>query len=350
MERKKFVIVGLLLLFSLALVGCSSSEEAEVSNPPANQSQTTANGSESEEKESKPDDFPNKEIEIIVPSNPGGSLDTTARAIAEVGARPEYFGVPIVVRNNPGGNMTFGPEKMMQADADGYTLHVGGDSAWTTTPLTMDVGYDPEKDITYLGRVNVMYSGWGVPADSPFETVTDLLEYVKEHPGEVSMGVGGGTFQVWQDILEKNGYVFNNVAFEGGPQIGPQLAGGHIDVGGISTTVAKPLIDSGEVRLLFWGPVIEGKEPPLEGVPGMNEYPELAEIEPHAVYVGVTIRSEVPDERKQFIEETLERIAQDEDFQKLIKQTGGEPIWVDSETYTQEIKKISAQMKELYGE
>jgi tripartite-type tricarboxylate transporter receptor subunit TctC len=349
MKKRILLLVSLLLLLSLVLYGCSSGgNSSKQASPPSEQ--TDQNQEQGAENEAEEDPFPEKEIEILLPGSPGGSMDATARAIAEIGQKPEYFGVPIVVRNNPGGSMTFAAEKMMEAEADGYTLHVGGESQWAIAPINMDVGYDPIEDIAYIGRLNVMYSGWAVPADSPFQTVEDLLNYVKEHPGEVSMGVGGGTFQLWQDILEERGYVFNNVTFEGGAEVAPQLAGGHIDVGGLSVLAAKPLVESGDIRMLFWGPVIEGKEPPIEGVPTMKDHPVLQELEPLAVYNGVTINAKVPENRKKFIEETLAKIAQDEKFQEMMKNLGVEPIWVGSEEYTQAIHDYINLAKEIYSE
>ena len=65
-------------------------------------------------------DFPTKEIEFIVPVNPGGSSDTVARALAKYAE--EYLGQPMVVTNMAGGASTLGTAECINSEPDGYTL------------------------------------------------------------------------------------------------------------------------------------------------------------------------------------------------------------------------------------
>src|SRR2546423_13495178 len=70
-------------------------------------------------------EFPNKEIEIVVPYATGGSTDAMARI---VGAKvSELLKVPVIVVNKPGASGAIGTMYAL-ATADGYRVATGGNS------------------------------------------------------------------------------------------------------------------------------------------------------------------------------------------------------------------------------
>ena len=66
------------------------------------------------------DDFPKKAIKIVIPFNPGGGVDTTARGI--VGEMEKYLKVSVVCENKPGGGGAVGLEWLSRQKPDGYTI------------------------------------------------------------------------------------------------------------------------------------------------------------------------------------------------------------------------------------
>src|SRR5262245_44955973 len=64
--------------------------------------------------------FPTRNIELIVPYGPGGSTDIIGRIVAQ--KLQERFGQNVVVLNRPGGSGTLGLLTAMRAAPDGYTL------------------------------------------------------------------------------------------------------------------------------------------------------------------------------------------------------------------------------------
>jgi tripartite-type tricarboxylate transporter receptor subunit TctC len=69
--------------------------------------------------------FPERTVRIIVPTAPGGSIDTTARVVA--GKLAELWGKPVVIENRAGAAMIIGTEAAAKAAPDGYTLLVARD-------------------------------------------------------------------------------------------------------------------------------------------------------------------------------------------------------------------------------
>src|SRR5215469_14232793 len=64
--------------------------------------------------------FPDRQVKIIVPTAPGGAIDTTGRVIAE--KMQARWGKPVIIENRPGASMRIGAEAVQKAPPDGYTL------------------------------------------------------------------------------------------------------------------------------------------------------------------------------------------------------------------------------------
>ena len=77
--------------------------------------------------------FPDHVVKIIVPTAPGGAIDTTARVIGE--KMQQKWGKPVVIENRPGAAMQVGAEAVAKAPPDGYTLLIAHDGTMAINPL-----------------------------------------------------------------------------------------------------------------------------------------------------------------------------------------------------------------------
>src|SRR6266498_6027684 len=88
--------------------------------------------------------FPSGNVKLIVPVPAGGVTDTMARIVAQ--RLSEMWGQSVIVDNRPGGNYGVGAQAVSRAPADGYTLLVAPDSAFTANPaLFGKLNYDPKE-------------------------------------------------------------------------------------------------------------------------------------------------------------------------------------------------------------
>ena len=137
-----------------------------------------------------PADFPTKAIRIIVPFAPGGSGDITARLIGKY--IEDKTGQPFVVENKPGANGIVGALSVKSAPADGYTLMLATTSTnAANVHMYKSPGYDPEKDFQVAGVIGLSGAFLVVPADSPFKSMAELLEYAKANPGKLNFTTAG---------------------------------------------------------------------------------------------------------------------------------------------------------------
>ena len=78
-------------------------------------------------------DYPSRTVRIIVPSEPGGGTDISARILAE--KLSQSMGQQFVVENRPGAGQMIGTEQVARSPNDGYTLLVAA-AAITILPAT----------------------------------------------------------------------------------------------------------------------------------------------------------------------------------------------------------------------
>ncbi|MFN0303155.1 MAG: Bug family tripartite tricarboxylate transporter substrate binding protein, partial [Burkholderiales bacterium] len=67
--------------------------------------------------------FPARPIRILVPYQPGGATDITARLLAA--KLPDAIGQQVIVENRPGAGGSIAVDALAASPPDGYTLLVG---------------------------------------------------------------------------------------------------------------------------------------------------------------------------------------------------------------------------------
>jgi tripartite-type tricarboxylate transporter receptor subunit TctC len=105
------------------------------------------------------DDWPSRPVKIVVAFAPGGSADQFGRLIAaELSA---VFKQQFFVENRPGNSGAIGSAQVARADADGYTLLIGGSGPHLTGPaINPNIGYDPLKDFTHIAMIGADSYAW----------------------------------------------------------------------------------------------------------------------------------------------------------------------------------------------
>src|SRR5215468_3260342 len=87
--------------------------------------------------------YPSRQISLIVPFPPGGSTDVAARIMAE--RMKPVLGQPIIIENVGGAGGSIGVGRVARAAPDGYTIDIG---QWDTHvgSIIFDLSYDLQKD------------------------------------------------------------------------------------------------------------------------------------------------------------------------------------------------------------
>ena len=128
-------------------------------------------------------DYPNRQIEVVVPFAPGGTSDLSARIFSD--GISKRLGVPIVVSNKAGGSGAAGAEYVANAKPDGYTLLAPSNTVLITLPLTtptLSYKWTDFTPITRIGRIPFIIVTNG---DSPFNSMADIAAFAKKNPGSL---------------------------------------------------------------------------------------------------------------------------------------------------------------------
>ncbi|MFM7024516.1 MAG: tripartite tricarboxylate transporter substrate binding protein [Limnohabitans sp.] len=193
--------------------------------------------------------FPVRPIRLICPWPAAGSSDMVMRALADSASKA--LGQQVIVENKPGASGMLGPNELVKAAPDGYTLSqltIGV----ARLPHMQKMQFDPLRDFTYIACLTGYTFGIVVKADSPFKTVKDLVDYAKTNPGKFTYGsTGNGTTPhlAVEEFASKAGIQLTHVPFKGSSDGLQALLGGHISAHSDATGWA-PHVDSGALRLL----------------------------------------------------------------------------------------------------
>jgi tripartite-type tricarboxylate transporter receptor subunit TctC len=193
--------------------------------------------------------FPARPIKLICPWPAGGSTDAVMRSIADSAAKA--LGGQMIVENKPGASGMLGPNELVSAKPDGYTLSqltIGV----ARLPHMQKMQFDPLRDFTYVACLTGYTFGIVVKSDSPIKSVKDLVEYAKANPGQFTFGSpGNGTTPhlAVEEFAFKAGIKLQHVPFKGVAEGMQSLLGGHIMSHSDSTGWASH-VDAGTMRLL----------------------------------------------------------------------------------------------------
>jgi len=218
---------------------------------------------------------PSKNIEIVVPSAPGGSNDKTARSIERVIQDKRLLNATLTVVNKPGGGNAMTMNYLNLHMGDAHYLMIG-----TPTILTNHIiGASALNytDFTPVASLFNEYIVFAVKTDSAIKTGRDLAERLKKDPKSVSIGFAtalGSHNHIAAGLLAKaiGGDVraLKVVAFKGSSEAIAALLGGHIDLVTTAAGNVADQVEAGKLRIV--GVAANQRLPaPYAGVPTWKE-------------------------------------------------------------------------------
>jgi tripartite-type tricarboxylate transporter receptor subunit TctC len=201
-------------------------------------------------------------VRIILPFPPGGSNDAVARPLAE--HLQNRFGQPFVIENRAGAIGVIGTAEVARAPADGLTL-LSTSSSFATAAATQRTPYDASRDFEAVAMVAAApLVVIAAPSFAP-NSLVELIEHVRAHPGEVVYGSAGpGSINHLTAELfaqQAGGLQMLHVPYRGMGPATTDLAAGTIHV--IFTTVpsASGVINAGRAKVIGW----TGEDRPATG-------------------------------------------------------------------------------------
>lgn len=196
--------------------------------------------------------YPTRPVRMVVPSTPGGSVDTLARAIGmKLGER---WGQQVVVDNRAGAGGVIAGELVAHAPADGYTLIMATIASMATNvSLVRNLPYDPLRDFAPVTLVATQPLVLVVHPTVAAKSVAELTQLAKAKPGQLtfaSAGNGAGSHLSGELYKMLAGIDIVHVPYKGVAPALIDVISGQVAMAFASVISATPHIRSGKVRAL----------------------------------------------------------------------------------------------------
>lgn len=244
---KKIFALILALAMALSLIACGQEEAVPTPDEAQPQETETVAYDPSQPLEG----YPSGTINFNVGYAAGGSVDISVRLMTKY--LQEYFDKPIIVNNITGASGAVMTEEALKQPADGLTVI----SVATGTPLADITG---SGSFSYLDDFEFVALQDTIPYvisfradDSRFSTAEECLQYIKDHPGELTIGISGvnnACHLTAQSFVSDNGLDVAVVPFDGGADVKSNFLGGHIDLSCDSLSDSKTMLDEGTSKVL----------------------------------------------------------------------------------------------------
>jgi tripartite-type tricarboxylate transporter receptor subunit TctC len=286
-----------------------------------------------------------KPIEIIVGFAAGGETDVMARTLAPFIARHLGDGAQFVVMNRPGASGAIAYSALARAKPDGYTVGVVNTPPFNFVPLQRKAGYDP-SDLQLLGRVVSDPTTLIARRDSPYQTLKQVVDALKQKPGSISVGYNGvgtnGHLALLQ-LQQVTGVKVIDVPFAGTAQSKLALSGGHIELAFASES-AVPDAEKGAGPLKVIAQFMEKRAAGLPNVPTAIEQ-NMRVVMPSDR--GFAMPRGISEDRAARLEKAIEAAVQDPEFLKSASAYRSILAWMPAKEWQQELQRQVPALRTL---
>ncbi len=214
--------------------------------------------------------YPDKTVRIVVGFSAGGTTDVVARILAK--ELTEELGQSFVVENKPGAGSNIGVESVVRAPADGYTLLMMAVTSAINQTLYPKLRFDITKDLAPIALAakvpNVLVVNPGVPVN----TVQELIDYGKKHPGKLnfaSSGSGTSIHMAGELFKLETKLDVAHIPYKGSSPAVTDLIGGQVQYMFDNMPSAWPQVQAGKLRAL--AVTTPTRSPAAPNVPTMQE-------------------------------------------------------------------------------
>ncbi len=334
---KKRASLGLILLLiiSLLVVGCGSTNTKPSATPSATPSASN---------DKKADQFPTQNINGIIAWGAGGGTDNTSRTIAPLAEK--ILGKSIIMSNKTGASGAIATQYVADQPADGYNLLFNAENPQLYQILGLSkLSYNDFEPIILMVQGSTVIV---VPKNSPYKTLDDLINDAKANPGKITIGnsgVGGQPY-VTAAILNKveQGVKFNQVSYDGDGPLVTALLGNQVQATGLAIGAAAQYIKNGDLR-----PLALMSDKPNPAVP---EAKPITEIKPaykdilkaSGFFYGVWVKKGTPEDVIKKLTDAFSQAFKDPKFQEFYTKNGFMPMGLTGQEAKNFAKEWQSQM------
>jgi tripartite-type tricarboxylate transporter receptor subunit TctC len=193
------------------------------------------------------DDYPSRQIRIVVPFPAGAGPDQVARMLGQY--LQEALKQTVIIENRAGALGSIGAQEVARSTPDGYTLLMGTNTTQAANvAMLKNLPYDPARDFAPIIRTITTAMVLVVKPDFPAKDLAQFMDYARSHQN-MTAGYGSGASQISIGQLQSRGGMSVIAAsYRGVPQAVTDVMGGVIDLAFADFSLAIPQMQGGTLR------------------------------------------------------------------------------------------------------
>ena len=286
-------------------------------------------------------DFPTKQVVIVIPFAAGGPTDTLGRHLGAVMSKS--LKQQVLIDNTVGAGGTIAVNKVAKAKPDGYLVLLHHIGMSTAPALYRKLPFNPLTDFEYIGQVADVPMTVIAKKDLPPDNFKDFIPYVKANKAKLNYGnagLGAASHLCGLLLMSALQTDVTTVPFNGTAPAMTALLGGQIDFMCDQTTNTTSQIMAGGVKV--YG-VTSAKR-----IASLAQVPTLAEqgvkgfevVVWHGLYVPKGTPKPVLDK----LNAALKMALQDAGFTDALAKLGSTPVPLDKATPEALQKHLKAEI------
>ena len=277
-------------------------------------------------------DYPTRQITLIVPYPPGGGVDLIGRLVAQ--RLSAALGQQVVVENRGGAGGMIGTRDLAKAAPDGYTLGV----MLTGMSLSPNAGYDVNKDFSPIGLIASTPVLIVASPAFPAKTLADVIALAKKEPGKLSAGTPPAptiNFFAAKLFNLTAGVDITTVAYKGTGPLTNDVLGNQVPLGFDTIPAAVSNVKAGQLRAIAVTGATRSAALPDVPTAAESDLPGFDAVQ----YYGLTAPAGVPRAIVDRLNKELRTMLAADDFKKRLITVGDDPAPCTPEQYAENIER-----------
>lgn len=309
----KKMIAAAMATLMLLMAGCSGGGGGGA----ASSGSASSGGSQS--------NYPNGPVQIVLPAKPGGDVDSSGRLFAK--DLEKYLGTTVVPVNVDGGGGNLAMKQIMDGDADGQQVINYFSYANAVLGGKLEYAWDDIVPVACYAKNDTQILV--VSKDAPYSNAQELVDYMKEHPGEVSFAVTLGSPSHYHAVAfeQASGTTFKKVDIGSGSDKVVAMLSGEVDVVSSTVGIMKDYIASGDAKVI--GSLASERSDFAPDIPTLNEQGvDIGDVG-FAVHYTVWVKKDTPQDIINSLASAIEQMVNDEEYQKDCENLQFTPLYMD---------------------
>ena len=284
---------------------------------------------------------PDRQVTLVVPYNPGGGTDATARAIAS--RLTVLWKQPVVVENVGGADGLIGTRRVIDAPADGHTLLFQVPSILLMKYQRSLKGIDPVTRLTPVTAVATSPTALVMTGTLPFKTLSELVAHCRAQPCNVGSGENSSKVRAQKFAADNQLPNMAVVNYRGTSPIVSDLVSGNLTMAFTGITAALPLHKTGRVRIL-----VTNGNTRAQALPDVPTSMEAGWPDSYSVtWYGIFAPKGTPPAITQAIAHATREAGQDAHVREALAVAGAEPAFTSPAEFEDIVRKEDARLGAL---